>query len=328
MKKLLMIAIAISIFASCKQEEIISDTTDNQIAEVAYSRNEDKGILSFGSAEELQVFIKEHQTTDLLDVAREFAEERRYIPLLLVYNSTTEEAKELGLTEEELPKVASEDDMLLFLLNENGEIGIEDKIYRIDGDFVYTYTRGSSKDITIFQNKYKEKGIKISRGKTIEFSENLTVYMHNNVQSKEEASLISGRNKGFEHFDNDHRMRAKQFNGYWKFYSSIGAKTTVQEKKRFLWWNWWKNIKGYNRLQTDVNYRVEYVGDKYYYYYQDKAEFHENYANNLEVFFEYSVGFPSAPFKYTPISGKTIHWAHWYGGGAGSKNTVSKTLYY
>lgn len=37
-----------------------------------------------------------------------------------------------------------------FLLNENGEIGIEDKIFRIDGEFVYSYTDNSPDSETIY----------------------------------------------------------------------------------------------------------------------------------------------------------------------------------
>jgi len=36
------------------------------------------------------------------------------------------------------------------LAKDGGEIGIEDKIFRIDGDFVYTYTASSGEDINTF----------------------------------------------------------------------------------------------------------------------------------------------------------------------------------
>ena len=63
----------------------------------------------------------------------------------------------------------SPDSMLLYLLNANGEIQIEDKIFRIDGDFVYTYIPGYGKKIDEFIEAYMRGDIKIEDGKTVSF---------------------------------------------------------------------------------------------------------------------------------------------------------------
>ena len=308
---------------SCKEGEII----ENQDNEVKTSlRTEEVNMLRFETVDELKMFISERleNETDLLDEAREMSESGKYNSLLMVYNLEAEEAERLGIQEKEVPLVDSNDDMLLLLLNQNGEVGIEDKIFRINGDFVYTYSAEASYQIDEFLNAYNSGKVKMARGETYQFSKELSVYMHNNVRERSSEELAARSATSYVYFNSNYRMKARQYNGYWVFYSSIGAKTKVEKRKKFLWWTSWNTVKTDNRLQYELSYRVDSTfgfpsivlnasGHKYC------------YCNEANKTYSWSVGVPFAPEVYTPLKGETRHWAHWY---SANPNTVSKTLVY
>ncbi len=258
MKKMFFLIMIAIMVIGCKDEEIIVQTDELDATNSTLSKTREVGMLKFNSAKELQSFVAERVSSklDLLEEARTFSERGVYNPLLFVYNLEAEEAKEYGIKEKAVPTVASDDDMLLLLLNENGEIQIEDKIFRIDGDFVYSYQEGSGDDIDAFTEKYNAGGIQMKRGESIEFSKALTVYKHDNVVKEERENFVERNQTAFNFFDGNHRMKSRQFHGYWVFYSSIGAKTLVERRKRFLWVTWWKNIRVNNRLQFELTYRV------------------------------------------------------------------------
>ncbi len=327
MKKFLMLIIIAAIAVSCKDEEIITKSPEETI-ETA-QRKEGKPMLHFDRVEELQSFIKERVSSDIdyLDEARSFSEKGLYNPLLLVYNLDSEEADKKGIEEKSIPTVASDDDMLLLLLNENGEIGIEDKIFRIDGDFVYTYTASAgSGDINNFTEQYNAGKIRMKRGGTLEFSKNLTVYMHDNVKSASEENLVARSQTNYQYFSNDYRMRARQFDGFWVFYSSIGSNTKVEERKKFLWWSWWKTVRTDNRLEYEMSYEVRATpGFPPVNFVATASGFRYCNCNTAQRTYAWSVGFPWAPERYIPLEGESRHWAHWY---TTNPNTVSVTLQY
>ena len=318
------------IVVSCKEEVVIDQKESQALEKASLMSLERENMLVFKSADALKGYISEllETDTDLLDEARESAYERGRVPLLLVYNLEAKEADGLGIKENEVAEVDSDDDMLLFLLNENGEIGIEDKIFRIDGEFVYSYSIGNSNDINNFTEEYQAGKVKIRPGDRIVYSKSLTVYMHTNTAKEVEEGLMARGQHAYKYFDSNHRMKARQFNGYWGFYSSIGAKTLVQKKKKFLWWSHWNTVKTDNRLEYSVAFRSSVTpGFPGYPSSLNVAKTGHKYCNcnQAQAIFSWSVGFPWAPEMYTPLEGQTKHWAHWY---SSNPNTVSTTLYY
>ena len=327
MKKIITLVLLSFLAIACSEQDVILEEEQGKGKEVFETKfGETQNMLQFETANDLNAYIEEYATSDLLSVAKEQSHrEDNYTPLLLVYNLTGEEAEALGVKEEDVASVNTNDDMLLFLLNENGEIGIENKIYRIDGDFVYTYVGGNDDEIEKFDTAYELGKIKIADGDTLEFSKTLSVFKHTNnkvvqehVQGKRQAQT------SYHYFSSDYRMRAKQFNGFWGFYSSIGANTKVEQKKKFLWWSDWRTVTAYNRLAYNATYRIDYtsgfpsitlnaVGGVY------------PYSNQAQKIYAWSVGVPIAPEVYVPLEGYTKHWAHWY---TTPVNTVSTTLYY
>ncbi|CAM1345286.1 hypothetical protein [Tenacibaculum amylolyticum] len=324
MKKILfLIMIATMVIGCNKNEELIQDV-ENQSTLEERSTLERKGMLNFRSIEGLQSFIKERSKPDFdhLKEARSFSERRVYNPLLLVYNLKEKEMKSLGIDEREVPSVASDDDMFLLLLNQDGEMGVGDKIVRVDGDFVFTYVDGSAKDIDSFLEKYKSGNIRISRGKTIDFSKNLTVYMHNNKTETVESD--SRGVTSFRFFSGDYRMKARQFDEYWYVYSSIGASTKVQKRSRFLWWTTWGAVYAHNRLEYNATYRVNFNTQGLPPAIRKANGFKYPYSLQARAVYSWNVGFPASE-KYEPMEGETKHWAHWY---TTPVNTVSLTLNY
>ncbi|WP_132793943.1 hypothetical protein [Tenacibaculum skagerrakense] len=325
MKKILMLLIIASLAISCKEEEIISEAPEETIEII--KRKEGKAILHFDNIDELQMFIKERVNADVdyLEEARQFSKEGRYNPLLLVYNLESNEAESLGIDEKSIPTVASDDDMLLLMLNEEGEIWIEDKIFRIDEEFVYTYTASDgSGDINNFIEQYNAGKLEIQPGKTIEFSKSLTVFMHEN--GKDQNNYVERSQTNYQYFSSNYRMKARQFDGFWGFYSSIGSSTKVEKRKKFLWWTSWNTVKTDNRLEYDMSYEVRATpGFPPVNFVATASGSRYCNCNNAQRTYAWSVGFPWAPERYIPLEGESRHWAHWY---TTNPNTVSVTLQY
>lgn len=331
MKKYFLVLMLGIITMACQSEQeqgIIENEAQRGIA----SKNIASKMLQFETVKELKSFINDRleSDSDLLEEAKEMSSSGRYNPLLLIYNLESSEAKSLGINIKEVAKVGSDDNMLLFLLNQNGEIAIEGKIFRIDGDFVYTYTKGFSNTINEFLEKYNSGAIKLEKGKRIDYSKELNVYAHTNtfidVNVKEKA--MARGVTAHKYFDSKHRMRARQFNGFWGFYSAIGANTLVQEKKKFLWWSWWKTVKTDNRLEYNMAFRSKVTpGYPGYPSSINVAKSGHKYCNcnQAQAVYSWAVGFPWAPEIYTPLEGESKHWAHWY---SSNPNTVSITLQY
>ncbi|SEC90214.1 hypothetical protein SAMN04489761_3915 [Tenacibaculum sp. MAR_2009_124] len=323
MKKMIALIMLSIMIISCKEEEMSNPENQNDLS--VFKSNENN-MLRFGSIDELKEFISIRQEgeVDLLDEARKMSEEGKYNPLLLVYNLEGKEAEQLGIKERDTPIVSSNDDMLLLLLNEDGEIGIEDNTYRIDGDFVYSYSVGGASSIPKFLSAYNAGEVRIGNGDTYKFSKELTIYKHNNQPEREvEGKGLRGATS-YKYFSNNYRMKARQYNGYWLFYSSIGAKTKVEERKKFLWWSWWKTVKTDNRLEYQITYEITSTFG--FPPVTLSASSHKYcYCNSANKVYDWSVGFPAAPNIYKPLEGYTKHWAHWY---STNPNTVSATIYY
>lgn len=333
MKKLVFIFCSLLLLASCAKEELTNEA-QNESATEANVKASSVQMLEFESIGDFKTFVAANMEADLLDKTREMAADGFY-SLLFIYESNLAELDALRINSEEVAQVHSYDDMLHFFLNQNGEIAIEDKIFRIDGDFVYTYNPGYDGDIDRFVSEYEAGRIRISRGETIEYSENLSVYMHENNEPLE-SNIAEPPERGVTITDNfancsgyGFRMRSRQFNGFWGFYSAIGSSTYVQQKKRFWFFGWhyyWTTVKKYNRLHYGLEYHVNvlYGGPDF----DDSASGHVYcYCNKAKKTYNWSVGIPVAPYFYTPISGsgETVHWAHEF---SCSPDTEHRTIAY
>ena len=329
MKKCFLLLMLGIITISCQNLEDENILGKENLEEVTVKRGE-TNMLSFETVKELKGFITQRleSDTDLLEEAKEMSNSGRYNPLLLVYNLEAEEADKLGINAKEVAEVNSDDNMLLFLLNEKGEIAIKGKIFRIDGEFVYSYTEGYENEISAFLEAYSSGKVKVEKGNNIDYSKELNVYAHTNTKKEESKEVAARSATSYGYFDGNHRMRARQFNGFWGFYSSIGANTLVQKKKKFLWWSWWKTVKTDNRLKYNVAYKSNVTpGYPGYPSSINVAKTGNKYCNcnQAQAVFSWSVGFPWAPESYSPLEGETKHWAHWY---SSNPNTVSITLQY
>lgn len=318
MKKLVFIFCTVLLFVSCDKEELSVQDSENALEEVN-SKAASTDMLEFESMDSFKSFVASNMEVDLLDKTREMAAEGFY-SLLFLYESNLAELSELRIEPESIAQVHSYDDMLHFFLNKDGEVAIEDKIFRIDGDFVYTYNRGFGADIDRFLADYQSGRVSIERGETLEFTENLSVFMHENDEPIE-SNEASAPERGVTITDNfancsgyGFRMKSRQFNGFWGFYSSIGSSTFVQQRKRYWFFGWryyWSTVKKYNRLQYGLEYYVDvlYGGPDF----TDSASGHVYcYCNKARKTYNWSVGIPVAPYVFTPISGsgQTVHWAH------------------
>ncbi len=323
MKKMIALIMLSIMIISCKEEEMSNPEAENNVSVL---KSRESNMLRFRSVDELKEFIsvRHESEADLLDEARRMSEEGKYNPLLLIYNLERKEAERLGIKERNIPTVSSNDDMLLLLLNENGEIGIEDKIFRIDGDFVYSYSEGGSSNIPEFLTAYNTGEIRVEKGDTYKFNKELTVYRHNNDPERESEEKAVRGATSYKYFSNNYRMKARQYNGYWLFYSSIGAKTKVEERKKFLWWSWWKTAKTDNRLEYQVTYKITSTFG-FPPITLSKSGHRYCYCDSANKVYDWSVGFPAAPNVYKPLEGYSKHWAHWY---STNPNTVSTTMYY
>ena len=329
MKKYFLV-LMLSIIAIACQNEQDQDIIGKEKQETLVTKNNESKMLRFETIKELKNFIniRLESDSDLLEEAKEMSTSGKYNPLLLVYNLESDEAERLGINEEEVANVSSDDNMLLFLLNQNGEIAIQGKIFRIDGEFVYTYTEGFSNRIGEFLEEFNAGKIKIEKGKRIDYTKELNVYAHTNTNKNSNEAVKARGATSHKYFDSNHRMRARQFNGFWGFYSSIGANTLVQEKKKFLWWSWWKTVRTDNRLEYNMAFRSSVTpGYPGYPSSLNVAKSGHKYCNcnQAQAVYSWSVGFPWAPEIYTPLEGESKHWAHWY---SSNPNTVSITLQY
>lgn len=325
LRNILIVAICSMFFIACTKDDEPIQEQETIIVDNGQKRKE-SSMLKFESQREFEAYVKEKNASgiDLLEEARMVFEEEGRLSLLLIYQGLEKhEAERLELRKEEIPVVESPDSMLLYLLNEDGEIGIEDKIFRIDGDFVYTYTGGNGKAIDEFLEAYAAGDIRIKDGETISFSKDLTVFKHTNKSSEEEVKS-SFPVEEIHHFNgNNARMIARQWNGHYAFYSSIGSVTKTQEWSKFLWWGHWKDVKTDNRLEWSASY---YAQDLVFET-SPRIKFTEGkeYCNCYEAkkIYEWSAGLIAQEFN--PRSGVTKHWSHWY---QANPNTVGTWIYY
>ncbi|WP_064967528.1 hypothetical protein [Tenacibaculum ovolyticum] len=314
---LLMLSIVTVACQSNEDENIVEK--EKLTNEVLF--REDGRILSFSSFKELEIFIKEsiESGQDLIELSKSDFDRSGRVSLLLAYNIEADEAEKYQLNKKEVVEVNSSDSMLLYLLNKNGEISIEGAIYRIDGEFVYTYKHGNENEIESFLLDYKVGKIKVSDQKTIIYNKFLKVYKHGN-NKKEYSSRGIVRHESFSN-DRSVKMRLEQFDQHWYFYSSIGAKTKTEQYRKVWFWNTWVTVKTNNRLKFGVAYQAKIVGTNIRMNRSPLFDNISNHTNEVMKIYEFCVGTP-ALFHYTAVEGYTEHWAEWYG------NTAFKVVNY
>ncbi len=325
MKQFFKMAIFSLLITACSQDDTVTET--HSIEETKETESQtikaiDSAMLSFASEDEFREFIKNRieNKENLLEEARTVFEKEGRLSLLLIYKSLEKtEAEKLGLKKEDIAIVDSPDSVLLSMLNSKGELRIGRHIFRIDGDFVYTYTSGNSSEIIKFIEAYNAREIEIKSGTTITFGDNLKVYKHKNTVEQAKANtnekeiiLFNGRKA---------RMIARQWTGFYPHYSSIGSVTKTQVWSKVLWWSQWKDVKTDNRLEFDMTYTKKEAftaplafGKKSH-----------NYCNCLEAMdiYDWSAGF--IPAEFYERDGFSKHWAHWY---PATPNTVGTTMFY
>jgi|GEM_PF-6021113 len=326
----------VSFTISCTVDDKLSEPT---ATDLDLQQNVSSNILEFVSFQELEDFIADRiiNERDLLDESRIMASNTGYHSLLYIYNSNLAELDSVGISYEDVAIVNSYDDMLHLLLNQDGEVRIEAKTYRIDGEFVFQYTDNSERFINEFLNEYRAGSIRLEVNESVEYGDGLLVFRHENDEviefifdDEEEGEGFRGvtANNNFSNCSTSHRMVSRQFNGNYLFYSSIGASTKVQKRKRFWFFGYhyyWSTVKKYNRLK----YNVEYTGFSQLGY--PPTIFNANghsycYCNSAGKTYNWAVGIP-APYYFSPNSGsgETIHWAHEF---SCNPDTVHRTINY
>ena len=326
-------------FVSCNNEDSIINQSNS--ADKVQSGKPTSDMLHFNSTEELKSFILERADSDLLEEAEIEANRGSRTSLLYLYSLNLAELDSKNIDRSTVAIVNSYDDMLHYILNKDGEIGIADFVFRINGDFVFKYKKGYSDEINRFMKDYSRGGIKIKKGEAIEYNESLTVFMHESNESiqadlaetilykgsrgeKTEDRYVKGT-KSYTYFSSGKtRMRAKIHQTTWFFYTSIGASTKTQIRKRYWFFGWhyyWKTKKAYNRFNYEGTRTITtawtppttitFSGHEYC------------YCRCAYKTFSYEINFGKI-YRVT-TSGKTHHWSHWF---SETPDTVSKTLYF
>jgi len=335
-----------ALFVSCDNDSYLDEQEETDKSTISSSNSD---MLRFNSSNDLKVYISRliDDDIDLDEESKNRAERNEHISLLYLYSLNLAELDSININRKKIAIVNSYDDMLHFLLNKNGEIRLENFIYRINGDFVFKYNIGNANDIRNFMVAYNNGRVRIERGETIEYTRNLTVYMHDNNESIADdlSDTILYRNgsnankstftdksvTSYTYFPSGNtKMRSRQFNGFWFFYSAIGASTKT--KIRITYWYWWfgwhqasywQTKKTDNRLTYDMTYTITNLifGESY-----EETAVGNKYCNcyRAKRTFNFAVGVP-APLYYTPSTGQTHHWSHWY---SENPNVVNKYLYY
>ncbi|MEZ4874272.1 MAG: hypothetical protein R2793_02145 [Flavobacteriaceae bacterium] len=328
---LIVVFLLCTLFMGCVKDEDVLSTTNDSV-EANLSQKSSAVMLKFDSFDAFESFISQRveANSDLNDEAEMMSNEEGYHSLLLIYNLNLAELDDLGIDPNDVAIVNSYDSMLHLLLNKNGEVNIEGHVYRINGEFVYQYEDGFGYQIDEFLNEYNAGNIDIEIGTSIEYGENLIVYRHNNNENIEEEILGRSATADTYFTGGQYRMKSRQFNGYWLFYSSIGASTHVEQRKRYWFFGWhyyWDTVKRDNRLRYELSYTATDVintSSSITGYDGGLTVCNCNKANRT---YTWSVGFPFAPYTYSPNmgSGQTDHWAHEY---SVTPNVAEKTLYY
>ncbi len=249
MKKVFLLIMMAIMVIGCKEEEVV--TTIEQEQAVIQQRI-GKDILQFRSFDEVEGYIKEKNSADLLAEAKENAQEKGFLSLLLLYNISGEEAEKLNIKEQKLPKVNSNSPLFLSILNQNAEVIIDDKIYRIDEDFVYTYRSGSGDEIDDFKEKYNADRLELKTEVPYDYSKNLSVYKHKNKKVEARTLAAKPSQFGSTNITNNVRLRGAVFNENWGFVNFLGGSTWVERRVSFLFFSFWVPTISNNSLNYDL----------------------------------------------------------------------------
>ena len=210
-----------------------------------------KDILQFKSFEELGAYIKEKNNVDLLKEAKESAKENGFLSLLLLYNISGEEAKEFGIEKLKLPVVQSNSPLFLSILNKNAEVIIDDKIYRIDEDFVYTYREGAGDEIDDFKDEYNSGKLEIKSEVDYQYSKSLSVFKYKTKKIEARTTQVGSVN-----INNNVRLRGAVFNENLGFINFVGGSTWVERKISFWFFSSWVPTVSNNSLNYDLSVDV------------------------------------------------------------------------
>ncbi|SNR15223.1 hypothetical protein [Tenacibaculum jejuense] len=244
MKKVFLLIMITIMAIGCKEEEVV---TNLEQEEIAFQQRDEYDILEFKSFDELGAYIKEKNSANLLEEAKESAKEKGFLSLLLLYNISGEEAKELGIERTELPAVKSNSSLFLSILNKDGEVIIDDKIYRIDEDFVYTYRAGSGDEINDFKEKYRAGKIEIKSEVDYQYSKGLSVFKYKSKKIEARTTQFGSVN-----INNNVRLRGAVFNENLGFINFVGGSTWVERRISFWFFSFWVPTISDNSLNYDL----------------------------------------------------------------------------
>lgn len=314
MKKIFLTALLLTCLIGCKEEEVISNTENEDVVEVSASKLDNKNVLNFRNFDELEKTIHQfiEKDKDLMEESIMNLKETGRVSLLLAYNFEEDEARKYGLKKENIAKVNSDDQVLLYLLNSEGEIVVNETTYKIDENFVYVLKRNNREIFQKFLAEFKEGKIKTKDRKLLEYSEDLQVYKHGN--SRESIHNVQQRTEYGSFFnDTSVRVKARQFDDYWFFYSSIGAITKTEQFRRVWFWSSWVNVITSNRLRFSVAYER-------FHFWSTNVPLGGNTMRDdinrrtyaINKVYEFCVG-PPALYVYRARLGFTQHEAGWYG---------------
>lgn len=303
----------------CQEEEVITDIEKGNTSEVNLTKSENKNVLSFANFDELEKTIYEilESDVDLLERSITDFKEKGRVSLLMASNFGEEELREYGLKRENIAKVDTGDRVLLHLLSYEGEIIIERTIYKIDEDFVYILKDNNKEIIRKFLTEFKEGRIEVTNRKLLKYNESLQVYKHGNNKKEE---YVSVKRTEYGNFPNDGsvRVKARQFDDHWFFYSSVGALTKTEQ-----YWNSWVNVETTNRLKFSVYFEAFSIFDAHTPVFGKTLKddiIKRTYA--IDKVFGFNVGSP-ALLNFKVQNGLTQHQAGWYG-----NNSHTVNLYY
>lgn len=311
MKKVFFLIVMAIMVVGCQDEEIVvSDVTTNNKTETI---RDDILMRYFNSFDELNYFVEKNEGSDLLDLAKQESKEGNYNPLLLVYAEFSEEGKEIV----DVPVVNTQSGLLLLLLNEAGEIGVKNHIFRIDGEFVYSFSVDMDADARSqraaeFLEKYAAGSFKLPEGDSMEYDD-ITVYHHDNKETtKSKTTSARTFNSTTTSINGNTSLRGIGADEYWFFISFVWFSTNVEYDSALpgvvnMLFN---ATKSDNRLNYDVGIQTSNVSFPFtsatsYY----GIDVHET-SRILWRLPKFSFGFP-APERYTITLGGSLHDTYW-----------------
>lgn len=129
------------------------------------------------------------------------------------------------------------DPYLASVLNKQGEINIEDKIYHVDSIYTFSFNEEDKGLLNQFYNLIKKSSFNLEVGKSVKLFDDKLIVFKNDVHiisGDSAGSLSSARLEGninaTDNFGSNERAYFDIWTGAYFFYSSCGATVAMQKK--------------------------------------------------------------------------------------------------